>query len=82
MQSQDYEYFIQNAGQFYDQYGHKYLAVKNQGILGAYDTFNEALKNTLKTEPLGTFLIQECLENMEDDVRHFQSNVIPVPAEA
>jgi hypothetical protein len=79
MQKQDYEYFLQNTDQFYKQYGHKYLAIKDQGILGVYSTFNEALKNTLKGEPLGSFLIQECLENREQAVHYFQNNVVPVP---
>jgi hypothetical protein len=82
MQKQDYEYFLQNTDQFYKQYGHKYLAIKDQGIFGVYSTFNETLENTLKTESLGSFLVQECLENREQAVRHFQSNILPVPVEA
>jgi hypothetical protein len=57
MQKQDYEYFLQNTDQFYKQYGHKHLAIKDQGIHGVYGTFNEALENTLKAEPLVSFLI-------------------------
>jgi hypothetical protein len=78
MQDQDFEYFLENTDKFYKKYGHKYLAVKNKDILGVYDTFNEALENTLKTEPLGTFLIQECLESRDKAVQYFQGNVIPV----
>jgi hypothetical protein len=81
MQEQDYGYFLQNMEDLYKTYGHKFLAIKDQHVLSAYDSFNEALQNTLKVEQLGTFLIQECLESREQAVHHFQGNVIPVPIE-
>jgi len=79
-QNIDFKYFLKNMGKFYTEYGHKFVAVKNKNILGVYEDFNEALDNTLKTEELGTFLIQECFENKEKMVHHFQSNVMPVVA--
>jgi len=80
MQDQDFDYFLQNMEGLYQTHGHKFVAIKNQTILGIYDTFNDALESTLKTEELGTFLIQECLENREKMVHHFQGNVTPVLA--
>jgi len=55
-----------------------FVAIKNRNILGTYNTFNEALEITLKTEQIGTFLIQECFESREKLVHHFQGNVISV----
>jgi hypothetical protein len=78
MQDQDFDYFVSNLQKLYATYGHKYVAVKNQSILGAYDTFNEALETTLKTDSLGTFLIQECFDSVDKMVNHFQGNVAPV----
>jgi hypothetical protein len=80
MQDLDFKYFLQNMEKLYQTNGHKFVAIKNQSILGVYNTFNDALENTLRTEELGTFLIQECLENKEKLVHHFQGNVIPVVA--
>jgi hypothetical protein len=79
MRDQDFEYFLKNTEQFYKEYGHKYLAIKDQKIIGVYNTFNEALDKTLQKEPLGTFLIQECLEKRENGVFHFQGNVKIAP---
>jgi hypothetical protein len=78
MQEQDFDYFLQNMERLYQTHGYKFVAIKNQNILGFYDTFDEALENTIKTEEPGTFLIQECLENKEKLVNHFQGNVMPV----
>jgi hypothetical protein len=80
MQDQDFEYFIQHMEFFYKEYGHKFLAIKNQNVLGAYDSFNMALDETLKREQAGTFIIQECFKNKEESINHFQGNVMFVPA--
>jgi hypothetical protein len=80
VQDQDFEFFLQNMEDFYRTYGHKFVAVKNQNILGAYDTFNDALNTTLKNEEFGTFLIQEIFDDEEKMTHYFQSNVMPVPA--
>ena len=80
MQDQDFDFFLQNMENLYKTYGHKFVAVKNQSILAAYDSFNDALDATLKTEELGTFLIQECFDNKEKLIHNFQGNVRPVMA--
>jgi fibrillarin-like rRNA methylase len=79
-QDQDFEYFIQNIEAFYKQYGHKFLAIKDRNILGAYDSFNTALEETLKQEQIGTFIIQECFKNKEESVTGAIFNVMAVPA--
>ena len=78
MQDLDFDYFVRNLDDLYQTYGHKFLAIKNFSVLGVYDSFDEALDTTMKTEQLGTFLIQECLDSREKLVRRFQSNVMPV----
>ncbi|MDR2758326.1 MAG: hypothetical protein LBB78_03000 [Spirochaetaceae bacterium] len=79
MQDQDFEYFIQNIEYFYQQYGHKFLAIKDKKVIGSYDSFDMALEETLKHEQIGTFIIQECFRNKEESVNHFQGNVTIVP---
>ena len=78
-QDKDFDYFLANMQNLFSKHGHKFVAVKNQSILGVYDTFNDALENTLKSEELGTFLVQECFDNKEEMVQHFQCNVMAVP---
>ena len=79
-QDQDFNYFLENMEEFYHTYGQKFVVVKNQGILAVYDDFMAAYEATLKTEEPGTFLIQECFDNKEKMVCHFQGNVVPAPA--
>ena len=79
-QNLDFKYFLENMEKFYHTYGQKFVVVKNQSILAVYNDFMDAYKNTLKTEEPGTFLIQECFDNKEKMVCHFQGNVTPVSA--
>lgn len=72
-------FFWKNMENFYREYGHKYLAIKNRKILGNYDSFDKALNETLKTELLGTFLIQECFEKKEQSINYFHGNIRVVP---
>jgi hypothetical protein len=79
MKSKDFDYFLQNMSEFYKNHAKKFLAIKGQNVIGVYDTFDKALDTTLKTEELGTFLIQKCVKNKEEMAHHFQYNVSPQP---
>ena len=72
MQIKDYQYFTDNLNSFVQQYSGKYLVIKDQSIIGVYDSFDSAYRVTTITERLGTFIIQHCVE--DEDVAHFVSN--------
>ena len=71
----DYDFFINNLAKLYKEYGHRFLVIKNERVIGAYHSFDDAYTDTIKTEDLGTFLIQECVENPDDLIMHFSSNI-------
>jgi hypothetical protein len=75
-QDKDYEYFTRNMENLYKLYGRKFLSLKGERVLGAYDSFKEAFEKTRETEKMGTFLIQECFKNRSEAIRHFQTNVV------
>lgn len=56
----DFDYFVSNYQNLYEQYGHKFLAIKNKEILGAYDSVPEAIDNLSSSHEIGTYIIQEC----------------------
>ncbi len=60
MQERDYKWFLDNYDMLFKEYGVKYLAIKNEKVLGAYSTYADAVKETEKTEKIGTFIIQLC----------------------
>lgn len=78
----NFEYFTQNYDALFQQYGHKFLAIKDCSVIGVYNSLHEAITETAKTEELGTFLVQECTGNKEHLVNHFQGNLSFKPAKA
>jgi uncharacterized protein YbcV (DUF1398 family) len=74
-QTHDYKYFAKNMTSFYKEYGHKFLIIKEKRVLGVFDTFDTAVKEAMKKEKLGTFLVQECFPTKEAAILRFQSNV-------
>lgn len=57
-QNDDFDWFVEHYNELYQKYGHKHLVIKNQKVIGVYDSLLEGIKET--KEELGTFLVQEC----------------------
>lgn len=60
LQDKDFNWFLQNYMELFKEYGKKYLAIKSETVLGAYDSFAEAVNKTSETEELGSFIVQLC----------------------
>lgn len=56
----DFDFFIKNYKDLYKQYGHKFLAIKNEKVLGAYDSVPDAIIQLSNEYEIGTYIIQEC----------------------
>ncbi len=61
--TKDFAYFNENLDAFKQKYLNKYIVIKNKQVLGAYNSFDEAMNITSKTEKIGTFLIQKVDRN-------------------
>lgn len=60
MLQKEFDYFIQNQNDLVRRYGGKVIVIKDQKVIGTYDTEWEAYVATVKEHELGTFLIQAC----------------------
>jgi len=60
MQSKDFEWYVKNLKMLYEKYGNQYIAIKNQTVLGSYATYAECVRETAKTNELGSFIVQQC----------------------
>lgn len=60
MQDADFAWFIDNFSELFDKFGETYLVIKNKTVLGSYPTYADGVKSALKTEPIGTFIVQKC----------------------
>jgi len=73
MTDNNYDYFKTNLNELIEQYDGRFVVIKDANIISVYDSFNEAYINTIKTEKLGTFIIQKCVKP-ENDKTHFAWN--------
>lgn len=58
--TRDFEFFTKNYHELFEQYGHKFLAIKNKKVIGSYESVIEAIKKLSGTHEIGTYIIQEC----------------------
>ncbi len=63
MQEEDYKWFVAHYKKLYEQYGSKYISIKNQNVLGTYSTYAEAVRETSQKEEIGSFIVQYCNGN-------------------
>ena len=56
----NYEWFKNNLPELVKTYDGQYVVIKDESVIAAYPSFDEALVNTVKIETPGTFIIQLC----------------------
>lgn len=65
----NYEYFINNKEELCLKYLNKFLIIKDEKVIGAYETFEEALIEVKNIEA-GTYIIQKCEKDEEIQIFH------------
>lgn len=71
----EFDFFIQNQKSLIKKYKGKYITIKDNEVLGAYDSMSQAIKKTAKNEDLGTFLVQKCDPSKEAYSQTYYSRV-------
>ena len=56
----DFDFFMKNYQELYNRYGHKFIAIRNEKVLGTYDSVSEAINTLSEIYEPGTYIIQEC----------------------
>ena len=62
-QSRDFKWFKDNRVDLFTKYGDVFLAIKNQQVIGTYQSYAEGVKKTAQKEELGTFIVQHCTQD-------------------
>ena len=71
----EFEYFLAHQQELARQYSGKILVIKDQTVIGVFDSELEAIQETSKTHELGTFLVQKCDSTEESHTQTFHSRV-------
>jgi hypothetical protein len=71
----EFKYYIDHQDELVQKYNCKYIVIKNEKVIGAYDSPLVAIRETVKTEKLGTFLVQKCGPGKDNYTQTFHSRV-------
>jgi len=72
----EFSYFQKNQKELAEKYSGKFIVIKGEAVIGAYETEREAYEKTIKDHELGTFLIQQCLIGSTAYIQTFHSRAI------
>ncbi len=76
MLDKEYKYYLKNKAELLKKYKGNFLVIKDENIIGVYGTREDAYDNAIRQYVLGTFLIQECVEDSKDTTQTFHSRVV------
>jgi len=67
----DYEFFIQNKADLIEKYFGQFIIIKDQVVVGAFNSLTEAMVFGLSNFEKGTFTVEECVDSsFEPQVFH------------
>jgi hypothetical protein len=75
MLEREYAFYQEHKENLKRDYLNKYIVIKDAKVLGAYDSKEMALSETIKTEEMGSFLVQKVSQDDEQLVQRFYSRV-------
>lgn len=76
MLEKEFQYYIDNQNKLLKTYNGRFIAIVGEHVVGDYDSFEQAIDETMKEYELGTFLIQECIEGEKAYTQTFHSRVV------
>jgi len=71
----EFKYYIDNQKEFVDKYNGKFIVIKDQQVIGTYDSEVEAIESTKDKHEMGTFLVQKCEPGSESYTQTYHSRV-------
>lgn len=71
----EFEFYKSQQEELVKQYLGKFLIIKDQKVVGSFDTKLEAYNDGVKNYGLGNFLLQECLPGEDNYTQTFHSRV-------
>jgi hypothetical protein len=76
MLDKEFQYYLNNQKELVKTYNNKFIAIKDQVVIGAYDSHLDAYNETAKKHAVGTFLIQHCVPGESGYTQTFHSRVL------
>ena len=71
----EFKYYLEHQDEFVKKYNGKFIVIKNQEVIGVFDSELEAIEKTTEKHELGTFLVQKCERGSESYTQTYHSRV-------
>lgn len=71
----EFQYYLDHQAELAQEYAGKVIVLKDCEVIGVFEDELEAVEETSKAHPLGTFLVQRCDPDPESTVQTFHSRV-------
>jgi hypothetical protein len=71
----EFKYYIEHQEELVKKYNGKVIVIKDEQVLGAYNSDIEAINATIINHKKGTFLVQLCAHGAESYTQRFHSRV-------
>jgi hypothetical protein len=71
----EFAFYLESKDLLLMKYVGRYVVIKNQEVIGAYDSKAEAVAETSKSHEMGTFLVQLCEPGPESHTQTFRSRI-------
>ena len=71
----EFQFYLDNQEDLVKKYNGKFIVIKNEKIIGAFDSELEAYEETSKEHEIGTFLIQKCESGSDNYTQTYHSQV-------
>ena len=72
----EFNFYLSHQDEMVEKYDGKYVVIKNETVLSAYDDDLSAVAETQKSHELGTFLVQKVSKGDSEYSQTFHSRVV------
>jgi hypothetical protein len=72
----EFEFYLKHQAELVKKFNGKFLVIKGEKVVGAYDSEADAIKSGSQEFELGTFLVQKCEPGAESYTQTFHSRVV------
>ncbi len=73
----EFQYYLNHQDELVGTYSGKVIVIRNQQVVGQYDSHAEAYMDSIKKYDLGTFLIQLCTPGRDAYTLHWRGGWYP-----
>lgn len=75
---EDFNWFLDNYDDLYREHGVCHIVIQNKHVLGIYNNFGNAIRETEKTIEPGAFIVQLCNGDESGYTNYIASNEVGV----